>query len=1084
MNRQFCWIRTAGFFLIAFLVFSTSLSAQVGTEGAILGVVTDSSGAVVAGAEVTVVNLGTNLTKTAVSNSQGNFEILALPRGTYSVTAAFSGFKTWVIEKTELTLGERKRVSPVLTVGEISDKVTVEATADLIQTEKGSLEATIEQKQILDLPLNGRNPVELVRLVPGMRYLGQQGGTERATVVQGLGSRDDGTEFQLDGLNANAGMDEGGFGFPNVDTIAEFNVETSNFSAEHGRNPLQVLAVTKGGTNAFHGSLWEFHRNNKLDARNTFASVRPKLIRNQFGYSVGGPIIKDKTFFFTSYEGLRIRQERIYNSVTIRPEMLQGNFSGLTRLIRDPLRTGACTASDQTACFPGNIIPQDRFSSASRFLLPQVLLPNFGADRFRAVASVPTDNDEFTIRIDQQITQKQRIYGRYVISDYQNLSRDYKPDVTRTDDIRGQSLGVNYSYSINPTTLFTLGANYLRNLNSFVTPVAGKENLAVQAGIQGFPTAGREDWIGLPTVGFTGYTGFNAPWGTPGRLWFESRGGKASINLIKGVHSLNIGYEFQDRTTYGRHGSGNSRGSFTFNGQYTGDGFADFLLGYLQSSGRNYPIQTFGMANTPYSGIYIQDFWKVSPNITVNLGARIDIWHQRAAIRGNHSAFDLKLGKAIAGENKEGKVDLTAQPVAPFLAAATTGLWVPASQAGYPRGLFEGDSYLAPRLGIAWRPKGGSDLVIRGGYGIFLSQIRGNTIASAIIGPPYWTFETQGWGPNQLQRWETAWPSDPTAFVAPSVTAPVIDLESNKYHQWNVSVQQSLPGESAVTVSYVGNKLLDGIAQYNYNNVGPGSYTNLQAAKPYPLFGDVNLYDNLGRSWYNGLQVKWEKRFSKGLSYTLSYSLSRQMDENGGEGIWDTPTPFAPEGYNKGRASLDRTHILAINTVYELPFGKGRQHLTNMHPVANAILGGWQLAGIYNFVSGQPLSFIVPGATLGNGWNTRASLNGSIDSLKVSNPGPDGWFNPAALSAPAPRTFGNSGLNIFEGPGSHVLDTSLTKNFYVTERKYLQFRWEMFNMPNHVNLNNPNTTIGLGVTGRIVGAGPARSMQLGMKFIF
>ena len=240
MNKQFCSITPAGFFLLAFLALTVSLSAQVGTEGGILGVVTDSSGAVVAGAEVTVVNLGTNLTKKATTDSQGNFEILALPRGTYSITAAFTGFKTWVVENTELTLGERKRMSPVLTVGEISDKVTVEAQAELIQTEKGSLESVVEQKQIVELPLNGRNPVELVRLIPGMRYLGQ-GGPERGITVQGMGNRTGdggGTEFQVDGLNANAGMDEGGFGIPNVDTIAEFNVETSNFSAEHGRNAL------------------------------------------------------------------------------------------------------------------------------------------------------------------------------------------------------------------------------------------------------------------------------------------------------------------------------------------------------------------------------------------------------------------------------------------------------------------------------------------------------------------------------------------------------------------------------------------------------------------------------------------------------------------------------------------------------------------------------------------------------------------------------------------------------------------------------------------------------------------------------
>src|SRR5688572_20802961 len=297
---------------LAVLTFSTSLSAQVGTEGAILGVVTDSSGAVVAGADVTVVHLDTNLTKTAVTDSNGNFEILALPRGTYSVTASLAGFKTWVVEKTDLTLGERKRLSPVLEVGQISDRITVLAQAELIQTEKGSVETVVEQKQILELPLNGRNPVELVRLIPGMRYLGQ-GGPERGITVQGLGNRTGdggGTEFQVDGLNANAGMDEGGFGIPNVDTIAEFNVETANFSAEHGRNALQVLSVTRSGGNAFHGTLWEFHRNDALDARNTFAPTTPKLIRNQYGFSFGGPIIRDKTFFFTSYEGTKIRQER------------------------------------------------------------------------------------------------------------------------------------------------------------------------------------------------------------------------------------------------------------------------------------------------------------------------------------------------------------------------------------------------------------------------------------------------------------------------------------------------------------------------------------------------------------------------------------------------------------------------------------------------------------------------------------------------------------------------------------------------------------------------------------------------------
>ncbi len=518
------------------LLLTSSALAQVGTEGGILGVVLDASGAVVAGAEVTVTNLDTNLKKQAVSDAAGNFEILALPRGPYSVTATFAGFKTWTLERTELTIGERKRIAPVLQVGEVSDKVTVEARAELLQTEKGSLETIVEQKQIVELPLNGRNPVELVRLVPGMRF-GGQGGPERGITVSGIGNSggDRGAaEYSVDGLNSNAGMDEGGIAVPNVDTIAEFNVQTVDFSAEYGRYPLQVLAVTKSGTNAFHGSLWEFHRNHKFDARNTFAPTKPKLIRNQFGYTVGGPVFKNKTFFFTSYEGTRIRRETIYNSATVDPAFLQGNFS--SRPVRDPL-TGQN--------FPGNIIPQDRFSSAAKFFFPYILLPNSPGNRFRAVASNPTNIYEFIGRADHQLTDKQRIYGRYIINNAEQIIPQYNPEfLAQTNSTKQQSAGLNYTYNISPTTLITIGGNYLRSLNIFDDNQTGKANLTQQAGIQGFPTEGREQHIGLPNVFMTNYTGFGLPFGDPGRLWFEAHGGKAAVNMVRGVHSLNVGYEY------------------------------------------------------------------------------------------------------------------------------------------------------------------------------------------------------------------------------------------------------------------------------------------------------------------------------------------------------------------------------------------------------------------------------------------------------------------------------------------------------------------------------------------------------------
>lgn len=1055
------------------LLAASSVSAQVGSDGAILGVVTDQSGAVVAGAQVTVTHLNTGFKKSVTAGSGGNFEIPALPIGAYSVSVTFTGFKTWSLARVEVTVGERKRVSPVLEVGEVTDTVSVEAQAELVQTEKGSVETIVEEKVIRELPLNGRNPILLVGLVPGMRVTGIKTGLWNSNTVQGLGQRTDQSEFQLDGLSSLEHADKSGIGFPSVETIAEFNVETSNFTAEHGGQPLQVLMATKSGTNSFHGSAWEFLRNDKLDARNTFAQSKPKLRRNQFGATGGGPVIKDKTFFFGSYEGTRIRREQVYNSFTVAPAMLQGDFSSLGRPITDP-------ATGQP--FANNLIPADRISTASKFFFPYVLQPNSPGQRFRAIAPAPDDLDVYSGRVDHLLTNNQKLFFRLVVNDNTVVTPNYRPDIAEQRTVLQHNVVLNYDWTISPTTLLTLGGGYLRSMSKFNSPVVGQENLTANAGIQGFQTQGRERAIGLPTVSFAGYQGFSAPWGNPGRLALWSENYKANLSLIRGPHSLSFGYQYQDGQSSTSHASCCSRGVFTFNGQYTGDGFADYLLGLVQSSSRNFPLNTIGVADSPYSGLYVQDFWKVSPSLTFNLGLRYDYWHEKAFVRGTGSTFLPERGKAVAGENaKTRQVDLTSQAVSPFLAAATTGLWISATEAGLPPGLFVARGTLSPRLGVAWRPFGSNDLVVRGGYGLFPSIYRDNITGSSIIGPPYWTFETQGWGRAQLQRWETAWPQDPRSFIAPSVTAARPDFPNMKSHQWNVSVQKAVPSlKSALTVSYVGNRGTDLLTEYEFNTAAVGPHTNLQADRPWPAFGDVSLYDAIGDSWYSALQVKWERRFTDGISYQLSYSFSKNIDIGGGS-IWDIPTPFAPEGYNRGRSILDHTHILTANQVWELPFGKGRKYLNDVHPVANGILGGWQFASIYSFISGDALTFGVPGATLGNGFGTRPNLNGSLD---VPNPNADRWFNTAALVAPPLYTFGSLGKGVFDGPGIHSWDTNLSKNFYFGETKFLQFRWEMFNAFNHVNLNNPNTTINQGTTGRILSAKDARQMQFGLKFVF
>jgi len=263
--------------------------------------------------------------------------------------------------------------------------------------------------------------------------------------------------------------------------------------------------------------------------------------------------------------------------------------------------------------------------------------------------------------------------------------------------------------------------------------------------------------------------------------------------------------------------------------------------------------------------------------------------------------------------------------------------------------------------------------------------------------------------------------------------------------------------------------------------VAPGLYTNLQAAKPYPAFGSIDLYINSGKNWYNSGQLKVERRFAKGLSYMLSYAFSKNISENGGDSVWTTPTPFAPAGYNRGLASYNHTNILSANAIWEIPVGRGRPYGGNLHPVVDGFVGGWEFVPIYLYSSGSPLTFGVPGATLGNGWGTRPNL---VGNPSVSNPGPNLWFNPAAFAAPGAYLFGSSGIGILTGPSSQIANLSLNKKFSLGENRYLQFRWEAFNAFNHANYGNPNTTIGQGTTGRIFSAGSARQMQLGLKVVF
>jgi hypothetical protein len=1066
--------------LVVGLAVATPVYAQRG-EGVIVGLVTDAAGAAVPGASVTALHLSTGLVRSTKSDSEGNFELLALPIGEYELKVEKVGFKLLVRHGIVVEVARRLRVEPVLEVGRVEEQVLIQSVS-LIQTETATTATTVEQKQIEELPLNGRNYVQLAEIAPGVR-LTRTGVFSR---IQANGIRDNQTEFVLDGLNNNAPVNEDGMLSPPVDTIGEFRVETGNFSAENGRQPMVLNAAIKSGTNDLHFTLWEFVRNDYFDAANAFAPViagttkrqKPTLRQNQFGFTAGGPVAKDRTFLFGSWERTMIRQQAIYNSTVVTPAMKRGDFSALGRPIIDPV-TGLP--------FTGNIIPQNRINQASAFFLPYILEPNSADGRFRFNASRPSDTNNYMIRADHQLTNNQRLYGHYGIADIRSDVPGYDPVRGygfATSDARSQHVAVNYSWALTATTLFTASGGWLSAVTSSQSPNVGNENLVEQAGIQGIPTAGRERFIGLPAVGFAGYTGFNAEGGfsAPRRTWGTAFMGQAGLSMIRGDHSIAVGWQGQDRTTFGNHGSCCSRGSWFFNGQYTGDGFADYLLGYIASAQRNTPLDKFGQLHSPYSAFYFQDYWKASPRLTLSLGVRYDYWHAKKFFRGARAAWDSRTGRILAGTLDNGQIDTGAQGTTQSLLSQYGDLVVKAGDAGLPAGLWNPDkNNLAPRLGIAWRPLGGTDFVFRGGYGIFYSLWGGNTDASAIVGPPYWSIESLSFSPSQPTDWRTIWPAQPTFFVTPGVTGVDPNTKAQINHEWNVTVQKQFLFGTAVELAYVGTSGRNLQLLQFFNEVPPGSYTNLQAARPVPRLGRLANQVPVGESWYHGMQAKVERRFARGLSYGLAYAFSRTIDYGGTDYLNSFLTPFAPAGYDRGLSDIHRKHILTANWVYELPVGRGRQLLNNMPSGLDAILGGWQISGIYRYRSGVPLSVLASGAPLGNGFATRAKLVGDPG---VTNQSADLWFNPAAFSQPAAFTFGNSGKGVITGPPTRVADLVMAKNFRFGENRSLQVRWEAFNAFNHVNLGNPVTTIGASTTGKIFSAADARIMQFGVKFNF
>ena len=1045
----------------AVLILAANLAAQLDT-GTITISVKDATGSIVPGANVVLRNEATGIEiRSGVTNEQGNFNAVLIPSGSYLAHVEMKGFKSYQQSAIYLQVNQQISVHVALQVGELTEQVTVTSAAPLVESTSGVIRETIDRVRVSELPLNGRNVLQLQVLVPGSVSSGsldQGAGTPGYAINGGIGGSNmyslDGGEYQDAYFNAP-------LPFPNPDAIQEFTIQTSSYSAEFGRNRgASVNAVTKSGTNEFHGGAFEFVRNDIFDARPFFSTAIPVFKRNQFGGQIGGPIRRNKTFFFAGWQGTHERgTPTTSNATVLTSAMRSGDFSKINKALTDPLSKGV---------FPGNILPPARFSKAAvNFLNKFVPLPNLGNNYVTPQPS-PKDGNQYLTRIDHELGPKDRLYGRYIFNDDYLFSpagnlTNWGIDQT----FHRQGVVVSETHLFSPTLVNSFLFSFNRTYSYIVqTPDFQWKDLGANIPAASAVT---HSWQNLTISGY-----FNAVTGTFWDLARKTYNVNDSISWTRGRHNLKFGAQIsryhvdQVNEFFARFGG-------TFNGFATGDGAADFMLGNMNQL-RTVGVLSNNLDQTNWQ-FFSSDEIKLLPRLTLTLGLRWQPDLHFTEASGKESSFRPGLRSAVF-------------PNAP------TGL------------LFKGDAQLpsnviapnwknlAPRISFAYDVFGNGKTALRGGYGIFYDDFASIRLNRFPLIQPYVLDTTVFDVPlDDPFRGKSPYPFIPPTtpeqkkayqFVRPAATTSFnADFRTPYAQQWNFNIQQQLPFETVLQIAYVGSKSARLFGSHNLNPAiyRPGATAgDTQARRIYQDYGAIEDESTVGYSQYHSLQLTANKRLSKGFTMLAAYTFSKDvgLTSSQGEGSLGTRDP---NNWNldKGLMPTDRTHILAISSVWILPS-------PHANKPANAILGGWQLTGILTANSGAPLkvSAGVDRSLNGQGLDT-ADLVGNWRINESRRRGQEllRWFNTSAFALPAIGTFGTAGVNIVRGPALLNVDLALFKNFNFTERVKLQFRAEFFNSLNHPVLGNPNTTFTNGNFGRILGTQTApRVGELGLKVSF
>jgi hypothetical protein len=1070
---MFMTLHTWAAIALVLCLAATPAGAQ-GSTGTILGVVTDASGAAVPGALVTATNLDTQFTRGVPTDASGQYSLPLMPLGKYKVDVALDGFKNFSQTGIVLEVGRSARVDAKIEPGNISEVVSVVASTPLIETATASLSRAVSQNEVLNLPLVNRDLYQLLSTTGGVTSNDASnalGGPEQTTTINGSQKAQIGTvNFQLDGGNNTAGLRGTGNPAPNPEAVQEFRVITSNFSAEYGRYPAGVVdVVTKSGTNQWRGAAFEFFRDESLNAKRWAppggTSIKEPLDRNQYGAAFGGPIARDRTFFFTSYSGLR-QTETYYRNTAVVPTPAErnGDFSQSSRRPNDPV-TGQP--------FAGGIIPSSRFDPAARTIqdryVPQANLPN---QFFEVSAADPLATDEMTFKLDHQLSQQRSLAVSYFYlkgKDAQPMSGSGNiPWVDRDFRWTQHNLNAGDTWTLGPSMINQLKFTYTRQFGGRVNnPATSLGDLGSNFRIQGDPTLPRLTITGF----FTGQTAIAGP--DAGSDFWSIRD---NVILSKGDHSFRFGGEVSYEKIV--HDTLlDNYGLFTFNGSKTGNAYADFLLGLPATMSQDAPIRK--LDNGAYFSAYVQDDYRVHPRVTLNLGVRYDVQMPLT------DPLDRKL-TFVPGARSQ---------VAPN---APEGLLFPGDP-GVGRGIVRTDrNNVAPRLGFAWDVVGDGRTSVRSAFGIFYGSISGNEWNTTADNQPF-TFRQSipnvhtladpyrnlpgGVGPFPFE-YDSANPR--FAFPA-QVFGPSLDFVWPKTYQGNVTVEKQLWRDFSVTASYVAalGRNLPASVDRNYPVFNATATTaNVNSRRPYlpGVLAAVRVLESGFASDYHALQMSAEKRgarFSAKAYYTYGKAEEDVDYQGGGLPAVQNSNKIDLE---RGRTTADRRHVFTFSGIYAV------NHFGDASPVVKALLNDWTISTIVRLQSGAPFTVSAGVDRNFDGLtNDRADINGDpkLDSSRPREELIENWFNIAVFSQPAIGADGTAGRNIIDGPGIRNVDLGVFRDVRLIGQTRLQLRLEATNVFNIVNLMNPGSTLNAPATfGKIRSARDMRTIQLGARVSF